>query len=102
MAQMSKDLHFQVNVLSLDAQIGYLDNRNEYEAMINILTNGTSDLGMGFFLSTVERFAVVDFTVPIISSKPRLYLKKSQYLKSQWKLYFMVKNLKILKNSCLT
>ncbi|KAI4493411.1 hypothetical protein M0804_001587 [Polistes exclamans] len=87
--ELSKTINFTVDVLEPVDAYGSWDKENEtWNGVIGQLVSGEIDLGVAEFTVTTNRMEAVDFTLPFLLSRNRLYMKENPGSVINWSAYF--------------
>ncbi|KMQ86188.1 glutamate receptor 3-like isoform x2 protein, partial [Lasius niger] len=87
--ELSRAMNFTIEILDpVEAYGGWNQQKKEWTGVIGQLVNGKADFGVSAFSITAARLNAVDFTLPLIHSRSRLYFKKPNGANVHWSGYF--------------
>nr|XP_050851506.1 glutamate receptor 3-like isoform X2 [Vespula vulgaris] len=87
--ELSKMINFTIEILEPVDAYGSWNKENEtWSGVIGQLISGEADIGVAEFTVTTRRLEAVDFTLPFILSRNRLYMKEPSGASIQWSAYF--------------
>ncbi|XP_012280422.1 probable glutamate receptor [Orussus abietinus] len=87
--QLSETLKFKINVVKRELDYGSPIARNRsWSGTIGQIHSGNADLGAAELTMSADRMEVVDFTLPLMTSRNLLYLRKPDGSGVQWSGYF--------------
>ncbi|KAI4504222.1 hypothetical protein M0802_000693 [Mischocyttarus mexicanus] len=87
--ELSKTINFTIDVLEpVDAYGSWIKENETWNGVIGQLISGEIDLGVAEFTVTTKRLEVVDFTLPFLLSRDRLYMKENDGSAIHWSAYF--------------
>ncbi|XP_043487521.1 uncharacterized protein LOC122514650 [Polistes fuscatus] len=87
--ELSKTINFTMEVLEPVDAYGSWDKENEtWNGVIGQLVSGEIDLGVAEFTVTTKRKEAVEFTLPFLLSRNRLYMKENPGSVINWSAYF--------------
>lgn len=91
MQELSKAMNFSYTVIHKELNYGILDSYNKsWSGVIGRIVDGEADIGVAELTMTVQRMAVVDFTLPLILSRNRLYMQPPGGSVVHWSAYSRV------------
>lgn len=89
--ELSKSMNFKIEVTSSMLIYGDLNkDDNTWTGVVGEVASDRADFGVAEFSMTNHRLDVVDFTLPLILSRNRIYFKKPDGAYVQWSAYFKV------------
>lgn len=89
--ELSKVMNFTVKVLDpVDVFGGWSEQKKRWTGAIGQLVYAKADIGVSAFTITTRRLNVIDFTMPLIRSRNRLYFKQPKNSYVHWSLYLRV------------
>lgn len=89
--ELSKVMNFTMKVLDPVDSFGIWNpKKKRWTGAISQLIDNKADIGASAFTITTSRLNVVDFTVPLIQSRNRLYIKRPTSSDVHWTGYFRV------------
>lgn len=84
-------MNFTIEILEPVDAYGSWDKENEtWNGVIGQLISGEIDIGVAEFTVTTRRLEAVDFTLPFLLSRNRLYMMEPSGASIQWSAYFKV------------
>lgn len=84
-------MNFTIEILEPVDAYGSWDKENEtWNGVIGQLISGEIDIGVAEFTVTTRRLEAVDFTLPFLLSRNRLYMMEPSGASVQWSAYFKV------------
>lgn len=84
-------MNFKIEVTSSMLIYGDLNkDDNTWTGVVGEVASDRADFGVAEFSMTNHRLDVVDFTLPLILSRNRIYFKKPDGAYVQWSAYFKV------------
>ncbi|XP_019888793.1 glutamate [NMDA] receptor subunit 1-like [Ooceraea biroi] len=87
--ELSRAMNFTMEILDpVDAYGSWNQQRNMWTGVIGQLVVGKADIGVSEFTLMPGRMDVVDFTLPLIHSRSRLYFKQPDSTDVHWSGYF--------------
>ncbi|XP_011142833.2 glutamate receptor ionotropic, delta-1-like [Harpegnathos saltator] len=94
--ELSKVINFKMQLLDQMEAYGSWNQQTElWTGVVGQLVADQADLGVGEFSVTPHRLDVVDFTLPLIYSRNRLYIKQPDRSDVHWLGYFQAFDFKI-------
>lgn len=91
MIELSKVMNFTMEILDPFNSYGsWSHTQNVWTGVIGHLVSDKADIGVSEFTITSGRLNVIDFTLPLIESRNRLYFKQPSGSDVQWSGYFKV------------
>ncbi|KAG7206803.1 hypothetical protein KM043_000712 [Ampulex compressa] len=91
--ELSRVMNFRMEILdSVEAYGSWLEEEQAWSGVIGQLVDNKADLGAAEFTVTNHRLTVVDFTLPLLLSRNRLYIKEPVGFAVQWSGYFKAFN----------
>lgn len=69
---------------------GRLDDKKKWSGLMRKLSKNEADIGVAALTITSRRLDVVDFTLPLLTAKSKLYLKLQDGADVNWFAYFQV------------
>ncbi|KAK2576887.1 hypothetical protein KPH14_005512 [Odynerus spinipes] len=91
--ELSKTMNFTPKALEPVDAYGNMNNKDHiWNGVIGQVAYGEADFGVAEFTVTNHRLAVVDFTLPLVLSRNRLYMKEPSAANIQWSGYFKAFN----------
>ena len=86
-------MNFTISKIIYKPSFGNLDVRTkQWSGVVGLLADGQADIGVSDFTISNRRLDVVDFTLPLVISKCRLFIKQPGGSTVQWSGYFKVYN----------
>ncbi|XP_070526456.1 probable glutamate receptor [Cardiocondyla obscurior] len=86
--ELSKEMNFTIEILKPVEGFGSWSEENrKWIGSIGQLVANKADIGVSAFTMTTRRQKVIDFSVPLIRSRYRLFFKEPQTAYVQWTLY---------------
>ncbi|XP_011707166.1 PREDICTED: glutamate receptor ionotropic, delta-2-like, partial [Wasmannia auropunctata] len=87
--ELSKAMNFTIKILDPVKEFGSWNEQQKiWSGAIGQLVSNKADIGVSVFMMTTSRQNVVDFTMPLIRSRYRLYFKAPDIAYMQWNSYF--------------
>ncbi|XP_047349922.1 glutamate receptor 3-like isoform X1 [Vespa velutina] len=87
--ELSKMMNFTTEILDPVDAYGSWNKENEtWTGVIGQLISGIADIGVAEFTVTTRRLEAIDFTLPFLLSRNRLYMKEQSGALIQWSAYF--------------
>ncbi|KAL2712484.1 hypothetical protein V1478_018007 [Vespula squamosa] len=87
--ELTKMINFTLEILEpVDAYGSWNKDNETWSGVIGQLISGEADIGVAEFTVTTGRLQAVDFTLPFILSRNRLYMKEPSGASIQWSAYF--------------
>lgn len=91
MQELSKSMNFTIEVVSSMPTYGtWNEEEHTWTGVIGEVTSRRADFGVAEFSMTKQRMDAVDFTLPLILSRNKIYFKKPDGSSVQWSAYFKV------------
>ncbi|XP_015428977.1 PREDICTED: glutamate receptor ionotropic, delta-1-like [Dufourea novaeangliae] len=91
--ELSKSLNFTLEVVhAMTAYGNWNEETQSWTGVIGEVVSHVVDIGVAEFSITNHRLDVVDFTLPLILSRNRVYFKKPDSSSVQWSSYFKAFN----------
>ncbi|XP_017890616.2 glutamate receptor 2-like [Ceratina calcarata] len=89
--ELSKMMNFTIEVTSFMSMYGsWSEEERMWTGVIGDVASNKVDLGLGEFSMTSHRMEAVDFTLPLLMSRNRIYFKKPGTSTVQWSAYFKI------------
>nr|XP_012235169.1 PREDICTED: glutamate receptor-like [Linepithema humile] len=96
MKELSKMMNFTMKILDpVEAYGSWSHTQNMWTGVIGQLVSDEADIGVTEFTITSDRLNVVDFTLPLMHSRNRIYFKQPSSSDVQWSGYFKAFSLEI-------
>nr|XP_031839588.1 glutamate receptor ionotropic, delta-2-like isoform X2 [Nomia melanderi] len=87
--ELSRSINFTIKVTSSEVLYGnWNEERQAWTGVIGEVVSGMVDIGVAEFSMTSHRMDVVDFTLPLILSRMRVYFRKPDNSSVRWSAYF--------------
>lgn len=84
-------MNFTITEIVKDSRFGsFGSSPKSWSGVVGQLVEQKADLGVGEFTITKNRLDVVDFTLPLVLSRNRLYIREPDGSTVQWSAYFEV------------
>lgn len=85
-------MNFTMVVLDpVDTYGGWNHQMDTWTGVIGQVVTDEADIGAAEFTLTSDRLKIVDFTMPLIYSRSRLYFKQPESTNVHWSGYFRVR-----------
>jgi len=92
LTELSKEMNFTIEMLQpMESYGNWNRQENTWTGVIGQLIAGKADIGAAEFSLMPGRLNVVDFTLPLIHSRSRLYFKQPDSADLHWSGYFQVR-----------
>lgn len=89
--ELSETINFTIEVIGARAAYGnWNEDEQVWTGVIGEVVSNRVDFGVAEFSMTNHRLDVVDFTLPLILSRNKVYFKKHDASSVQWSAYFKV------------
>ncbi|XP_076619997.1 glutamate receptor-like [Colletes latitarsis] len=89
MQELSKSMNFTVKVMGTSAVYGnWNEEKKIWTGVIGEVVSRVVDFGIAEFSMSNHRLDVVDFTLPLILSRNKVYFQKPDASSVQWSAYF--------------
>lgn len=89
--ELSKSMNFTIKVMGTSEVYGNWNEENRtWTGVIGEVVSRVVDFGVGEFSLSNHRLNVVDFTIPLILSRNKVYFQKPDASSVQWSAYFKV------------
>ncbi|XP_066598107.1 glutamate receptor ionotropic, delta-2-like [Prorops nasuta] len=89
LGELSRGMNFKMEIMpSVEGYGSYNKEMGKWTGVIGELVSGQADVGVAEFTMTTSRLDVVDFTLPLLLSKNRLYIRGHSNASVQWSAYF--------------
>ncbi|KAL2712483.1 hypothetical protein V1478_018006 [Vespula squamosa] len=90
LTELSVALNFSFDIISIVAENGRLNTKNNtWSGAIGELYAGRADVSITDFSMTSARLNAIDFALPLVISKKRLYFKEPQLFTINWSSYLL-------------
>ncbi|XP_011684761.1 PREDICTED: uncharacterized protein LOC105448099 [Wasmannia auropunctata] len=88
LTELTKAMNFSVEILDpVEGFGGWSHQQKIWTGAIGQLVINKADIGVSAFTMTTRRRNVIDFTMPLVRSRYRLYFKEPEQATVQWNLY---------------
>ncbi|KAL2713243.1 hypothetical protein V1478_016941 [Vespula squamosa] len=88
--ELSVTLNFSFNIVSEIKEHGRWNSKEKtWSGAIAELHAGRADISLSHFSITLDRLNAVDFTIPILTSKNCLFIRKPEIREIKWSSYFL-------------
>ncbi|XP_044006002.1 probable glutamate receptor, partial [Aphidius gifuensis] len=88
LTELKRSINFTMAELIIMKSYGRLDDKKKWSGLMRKLSKNEADIGVAALTITSRRLDVVDFTLPLITAKSKLYLKLQDGADVNWFGYF--------------
>ena len=101
--ELRRVMNFTISKTIYEPSFGHLNEQaKQWSGVVGVLADGKADIGVSDFTISNRRLDVVDFSLPLVLSKCRLFIKKPGGSTVQWSGYFKVHDNFYKKICCLS